>query len=347
MSPWRDHLIPPGDVLGDHAEVPSLSYLLEAFVPWQAERWPQLKASRAALADVEQRPLQVGSRSIMVQFNPGRTVNSTAKVDAASIQRRRCFLCADHLPPEEMGLPFGPDLVILANPFPILGMHLVIAHRMHRPQDAGVALDGLLDLAGATEGTLTVIYNGPRSGASAPDHLHLQAVASGILPEEVHALAALARGRVPGELLFELEDLKVWSDASSGRWIVGFVGSRETVGGAARVVIEALDQGDPEGAAEAAEPPLNLVATAGRPGEVVLLLFPRGAHRPACYFADEPHRRVVSPGAIDMAGVVVTVRQEDYARLRPEDLVEIFAEVSRPEASALIRDVLVRRLTDV
>lgn len=342
MSSWREHLITPRDVLGESADTSSLSQLLRAFVPWQAERWPQLQASRVALADVEQRSIQVGARAVTVQFNPGRTVNSTAKVDAATIKKRRCFLCAGSLPPEEKGLPFGPDLVILANPFPILQMHLVIAHRMHRPQDAGIALDGLLDFALATEGSLTVIYNGPRSGASAPDHLHLQAVACGKLPEEIHALSALSRGEVPGALLFELDHLKVWSDDSSGRWIVGFVGSRETVGGAARVVIDALGQGlDGD-----EEPPLNLVATGGRPGEVVLLLFPRGAHRPACYFADEPHRRVVSPGAIDMAGVVVTVRREDYARLRPEDLVGIFGEVSRPEDRSLLASELTRRLTD-
>ena len=343
MSAWSEHLVTSSDIPGIHPEA-RLAELLPAFFDWQTEQWPLLAKMRGALADVEQRSVQVGTRALAIQFNPGRTVNSTAKVDAASIEKRPCFLCPENLPPEEKGIAFGSDLVILANPFPILAAHFVVAHREHRRQEAAIALDGLVDFAHATEGALTVVYNGPKSGASAPDHLHLQAVVAGVLPEEVHAQARLSLGEVPGELLIELPQVKVWSDTSSGRWIIGLVGTREAVSTAARAAIEALRVGQPH--PDLYEPPLNLVATAGRPGEVVVLLFPRAAHRPGCYFAEDPHRRVVSPGAIDMAGVIVTVRHEDYLRLRPEDIAQIFTEVSRPADPALIQSELRRRLAD-
>jgi hypothetical protein len=205
-----------------------------------------------------------------------------------------------------------------------------------------VALDGLLDFALATDGTLAVLYNGPKSGASAPDHLHLQAVQSRVLPEEIHAVRHLEQGHLPGESLVENQRIRVWSDTTSGRWILGFVGERDAVGAAARIAIDALHvgQSDPE----LHEPQLNLVATASLSGQVILLLFPRAAHRPACYFEEGPDQLIVSPGAIDQAGVVVTVRREDFLRLRPEDAVQIFSEVSRTASPAWIRLELQRRL---
>lgn len=337
MSDWESHLVTPEVVVGERASTVPFTELLTEFLDWQAESWPLLAKMRGALAQVEQRTVQVGERPLVVQFNPGRTVNSTAKVDAATIEKRPCFLCAGHLPPEEKGLAFGSDFVILANPFPILPVHFVLAFREHRDQRARVALDGLVDAALAAGGGLTVVYNGPTSGASAPDHLHLQAVGAGTLPEEQHALQAIERGELPGQPVFEGPALRVWSDAASGRWVLGFVGARDAVVSAVRSAIEVLD---PHG-----EPPLNLVATAARPGEVVVLLFPRAAHRPACYWAEDPERRVVSPGSIDMAGVVVTVRHEDYTRLRPEDLAQIFTEVARPVDAGVLSE-LARRLTD-
>jgi hypothetical protein len=144
--------------------------------------------------------------------------------------------------------------------------------------------------------------------------------------------------------LIESDQLRVWSDGSANRWILGFVGERAAVAAAARIAVDALKAGRSD--LELDEPPLNLVAIASGPGRVALMLFPRAAHRPACYFASGPDRRVVSPGAIDVAGVVVTVRHEDYLELRSEDVAQILAEVSRPADPAWIKSVLLRRLAD-
>ncbi|MBX2801343.1 MAG: DUF4922 domain-containing protein [Myxococcales bacterium] len=336
-APWEPHLITP-DVVAPGESV-ALGELLPRFLDWQAACWPRLATALAGLSEVEQRSVQVGERSVRLQFNPGRAVNSTAKVDAASIRERPCFLCAGNLPPEEKGLPFGNHLVILANPAPILPQHFVLAHREHTPQRVSGALEGLVAFAVATEGAYTAVYNGPASGASAPDHLHLQAVASGLLGEEVHAARRIGAGELPGEPLHEAPGVKVWSDTSSGRWILGAVGSPDAVVDAIRRLIGAMPA-----TGDRVEPPLNLLAVACRPSEVMVLLFVRDAHRPRVYFADEPERRLVSPGAIDMAGVVVTVRREDYNRLRPEDLTQIFSEVSPPPNLAPLRGALDGRI---
>jgi hypothetical protein len=329
---WASHLV-GSEVLGEG----TLPEQLERFLAWQTERWPRLAEALAALQRVELREIPVADRVLTMQWNPGRTTSSTAKVDAASVQQRRCFLCADSLPPEEHGVAFGDDLVVLPNPAPILPGHLVAAHREHVPQAVREALGPLIRLAAATQGASTVVYNGPKCGASAPDHLHLQAVASGRLPEERLVFEALQGGAVPGELLHEADGLQVWSARGAGRAILGFHGLSGAVEAAMRVALDVLG-GD--------EPMVNVLATA-RGDRVVAMLFPRGAHRPACFFAEGPDQRVVSPGVIDMAGIVVAVREEDFRALDGAAVQGIFDEVSvTGDALGRIEQELARRLSD-
>lgn len=332
MAPytWDQVVVDPSELGADPTTGPAL---VQAFVQWQLAHWPRLAQATEALAKVETRALRIGGpdrdRELLLQWNPGRAVSSTAKVDPASVSQRPCFLCAGNIPPEERGLAFGDGWVVLPNPAPILDGHIVIAHRDHVPQVVGPALGGLVAFAGAMRGTRTALYNGPRSGASAPDHLHLQAVSADVLPEERFVRAALARGEVPGAVLARGPGLSVWSARGAGRAILGAAGAPDEVEGAGRAIIAVL-----AAAFDADEPPLNLLATA-RPGagpdgadELVLLVFPRGAHRPACFFAEGPAQRVVSPGIIDMAGIVVTVREQDFRVLDRATLEGIFGEVT-------------------
>ena len=308
MSGWPERLVAGFD---DWPEG------LSRFVGWQAARWPRLQAALDGLSTVRSRQVPCGEGAVEVQWNPGRTVNTTAAVDAASIAARRCFLCPGHLPHEEHGIAFS-DLVVLCNPAPILPGHLVLAHREHRPQEVRPAVGPLVAFAAAQD-RFTAVYNGPRSGASAPDHLHLQAVGAGLLPEERRARS----GR--------------WVDDSSGRLVVGFTGAPADVEADLRAAIELLAE-----AQGTAEPDLNLLATAHSEG-LQALLFPRGAHRPACFFAQEPTRCVVSPGAIDMAGVLVTVRERDYHVLDRLAIERIYSETSlAPATAAAYRAVLER-----
>jgi len=332
VSDWAPVLVDWDSVGAD--PLASLGERIPVFLAWQAERWPRLQQALEGLGEVRTRTVAVHGEPVQLQFNPGRAVNSTAKVDPKSIARRPCFLCAENLPPEEKGVPFGERLVLLANPGPILAEHLVLAHREHRPQNALEALSDLVEFAQRTDGAFTVIYNGPRSGASAPDHLHLQAVRAGRMPLETRIVEALRRGGSVGTEVHSADGVDVFHDARGGRTVIGLVGAPSGVERVAHRVLRFLAAGTDQ------ESQLNLIATAVDAGRVLLLVVPRAAHRPRVYFTEGEEQRLVSPGAIDMGGIVVTVRESDYAQLSGSDLESIFAEVSRRIAPDALRGYL-------
>ncbi|MEM6926264.1 MAG: DUF4922 domain-containing protein [Myxococcota bacterium] len=332
MSDWASSLV-DWETVGA-SPLSSLGERIPPFLAWQAEQWPRLKSALVGLASVRTRTVEVHGESVQLQFNPGRAVNSTAKVDRASIAKRKCFLCPENLPPEEKGIPFGERLVMLANPGPILDGHLVLAHREHRPQNALEAMSDLVEFAQRTDGAFTVVYNGPTSGASAPDHLHLQAVRSGRMPLESRIVQALRRNESVGTRVVDRDGVSGFHDDSGGRTVIGLVGAPSGVERLAHRVLHFLAAG------RDAEAPLNLIATAVDAGRVLLLVLPRDAHRPRVYFASGDEQRLVSPGAIDMGGVIVTVRESDFSRLTGADLEQIFSEVSRPIAPLALRSYL-------
>ena len=337
---WAGRFVPRG-VLPPASIAPSFGARLAPFMDWQAGCWPRLATARAGLEAVRTRELSVDGRRVLAQFNPGRAVSTTAKVDAASIQQRPCFLCPANLPDEEKGLAYGRHWVLLANPAPILPQHFVLAHRDHRPQRARDAIPILVAFAADTGGYASCIYNGPACGASAPDHLHLQSVQAGLLPEELAAWAVV--DGAPAEGIVSGRRLRAWVVPGPGPVLLGFFGSPTVVQRALNAAADALAmlQGEPD------EPRLNLVAS-GRDGQVLALLFPRAAHRPACYHAPEPQRRLISPGAIDMAGLLVTVREADFESIDVPLVRDIYRETSLGmEHMARVRDLLVRRLAHV
>src|SRR5262249_16421712 len=155
---------------------------VQALIRQQLETWPMLRQAIKGLDDVEYKKMIVKGSEVYAQFNPSRIVSTAAKVDAATIKQRPCFLCVENLPPEEKGISFGPNFIVLCNPFPVLRNHLVLSSRTHVPQKIEGNLSTLLDFArGFGDGWFT-LYNGPRCGASAPDHLHFQAASSELLP---------------------------------------------------------------------------------------------------------------------------------------------------------------------
>lgn len=149
----------------------------------QLASWETARNNYAALSGVRVKELNVNGIPYKVQFNPARIVSSGAKVDAKSIQERKCFLCPANLPPVQKGIPFGGHYHILVNPFPIFPRHLTIPELAHTPQRIASRFTDMLELAEAlTE--YTIFYNGPRCGASAPDHAHFQAGNKGFMPIE-------------------------------------------------------------------------------------------------------------------------------------------------------------------
>jgi hypothetical protein len=295
---------------------------IEALFAHQQQTWPQLREATAGLQQVEYRRFTIKGDEVLAQFNPKRIVSTSAKVDAASIQARPCFLCADNLPAEERGLAFSTEYVLLCNPFPVLPKHLVIATRQHTPQAIAGTFGSLLDVTRALGQEFFTLYNGPRCGASAPDHLHFQAAEAALLP----IWRDVARG--PLDCWSSIADVEAMTLPGYRINVLGAAGSDRVALLAwferALSMLAAVTE-------NSEEPLLNLLATF-KDGRWCVLLLPRQRHRPACYDAAGEAQLTISPAAIDLGGVVVVPRPEHFARLTAEALEQIYAEVTLRDA---------------
>jgi hypothetical protein len=276
----------------------------------QRETWPMLRNGEAALDLLKRKTLVEGGGSIVVQVNPARRRSTLANTDAKAIAARACFLCPENMPPEERGISFE-DLVLMPNPFPILPMHCTIADRRHCPQSLRGRVGTFLRLARQIGPDLVPLYNGPRCGASAPDHFHLQAAHA----EEVPILDQLP-SLAPNH--------SVIGHSSFGRNMLIFRGNEPAAVEAnierAIVTLRSVD-----GSAD--EPMFNLLGHFGS-NIYTVVLFPRAAHRPACYFADCPEQLLVSPAVLEMCGIVVTTDVEHFNRVDADAVHAIYNEVS-------------------
>jgi hypothetical protein len=285
-------------------DAPDFRSRVEALLRQQIETWPMLRDAVVELEQVKYKTLKAKGLEFRAQFNPKRIVSVSANVGAAAIRRRPCFLCLENLPPEEKGIPFGENFIALCNPFPILPKHLVVSSRTHTPQTIAGNIGTMLDLARELGDGWFTFYNGPRCGASAPDHLHFQACERETVPllREVSAYEPGADFRLRGlNALMERRADK----ARLERWF--------------ERVMERLRRSDEE-------PMVNVVVAYER-SEWTLILFPRRKHRPSCYDAEGKGQIKVSPGAIDLLGVLVVPDPLHFARIAPIDLAEILDEI--------------------
>ncbi len=265
----------------------------------QQNDWAQLKTSIEQLNNVKTKSLKWGNDVyVRIQYNPARMVSASAKTDKANIEKRPCFLCGDNRPKEQKGIPFLDKYIVLINPFPILDRHLTIPLHSHVPQRIGKKTGDMLRLA-AELPDYAVFYNGPKCGASAPDHFHFQAgLKSPILMEGDNELRSC--------LEIESEDINEVIELFENTY--HYLHSQQP---------------------QEEEPMFNLIAFT-RESKFVLHIFPRKAHRPRQYFLEGSKGLMISPGALDMAGLIITVREEDFDKIRKEDIEDIFSQVSMP-----------------
>jgi hypothetical protein len=322
-----------------------LASAVERLFAQQRRTWSTFRDGEAALAAAETRQFVLrggfrmlaaasgnsaasaapGDATVVVQTNPGRRRSTHAKVDTASIVSRPCFLCSENMPAEERGVALG-EFVVAPNPFPVLARHVTIPSREHRPQRLAGAVGPLLRLARALGPEQVVFYNGPRCGASAPDHFHLQACDGAAIPVFAELATVVdALGATEGRAAF----------TSFGRTGLLAVESQpdRLEAFVARVATELA--GWPENVETPAEPMVNLLARFRR-GRYELALFPRRAHRPSCFFADEPQRIAVSPAALEMAGMLVLSEPEQLERIDAAAIETLYREVS-PSAETIVR----------
>ncbi|MBR1574462.1 MAG: DUF4922 domain-containing protein [Bacteroidales bacterium] len=325
------------------------------FVRDQLSVWPLAAANFRSLKAAEVRELEVNGLTVRLQHNPGRIRSSAAKVDTASIRSRKCFLCAENRPPEQLVLPFegrkGRKYHILVNPYPIFPAHLTIVRDRHVDQSIWHQYVDMMDLARRYCG-LTVFYNGPRCGASAPDHLHFQACPSGLMPVEAQAqrlLDEIARSQepksvaigdepvtVPASLAADMDYIASVQDAQLFHYKhftrgVFFLRAR-TSKSMAKLFYRLLDAAPvPQGEKEPMFNLLTWYTDFSHTPEYRAVVFFRGAHRSHHYFAEGPEHLTMSPGSADMAGLLIVPQAEDYAKLDSRLVAEMMAEVSVSE----------------
>ena len=312
---------PSGDISG------------KAFLAAQLDRWELARKNHEALSHIHVRCFNLNGNEIQVQFNPARAVSTCAKVDKASIETRPCFLCLSNKPAEQdaLRIELNEPFSLRINPYPILPGHLTISSERHEWQT--LAGKEALQLPGRLvdwiekhfEKGYTVFYNGAKCGASAPDHFHFQAVRQADVPF-IRQWDRLMSGATQCgyERLADGSSCIAYDIKDYICPIRAFVTDKGTFA-SVRLVSDylrklPLHEGE-------SEPRYNLFAWKDKHG-FTLAYFPRTNHRPQCYYAEDESKLMVSPGALDMAGILVTARKEDFERITENTLWQIYHEVS-------------------
>ncbi|KAA6341763.1 hypothetical protein EZS27_010453 [termite gut metagenome] len=284
----------------------------------QTTCWETARKNYEALRQVQVKTCMVNGYTYKVQFNPARILSSGAKVDKASIQQRACFLCAANRPAEQQGVPFGTSYTVLVNPFPIFPKHLTIPANNHSDQLIAGRLNDMLNLAQALS-TYVLFYNGPKCGASAPDHIHFQAGNKGFLPIEKEMKTQ------PQELVTQNGSATVHNLVNDIRHtLIIESANREEILCLFNRIYNALPvpAGDQE-------PMMNLLCW-WEANNWTLCVFPRAKHRPNCYFVEGADRLLISPASVDFGGVFILPMEADYQRITEKEIAQVLAEVCIP-----------------
>ena len=330
---------------------------VETFFESELNSW---EAARQRYNDlqtqVQKRELPFGDSSLAVQWNPARIVSTAAQIDKASIAARPCFLCDENRPKEQHALMIRHHYQVLINPFPILPHHFTIPTRRHKPQNIWEHFGTMRHLAWTLPHHI-VFYNGPLCGASCPDHMHLQAGSRGVVPIERDW--ELYENRL--EKLYPLTGSGTQEMAEAGNtsqrcglfllksYACPVFVIRSLPEEKDSLLCQRLYQALPVSEGES-EPRMNVICwrqpgDESRSDEIITLVFPRKKHRPDCYSEE----LMVSPGALDMGGLFITPREEDFRKLTPEWAVEILKEVSmtEEELKTVINDVTDKPNADI
>lgn len=293
----------------------------------QLSIWETAHNNFEALKQVKTKELDVNGALYKVQFNPARIVSSAAKVDAKSIQERKCFLCAENRPTVQEGIKFEPNgsdrpYTILVNPFPIFPKHFTIPLNEHQPQLIDGRFGDMLTLA-ETMSDYVIFYNGPKCGASAPDHFHFQAGNKGFLPLEKNWRKHIQ------ETVIEEDTTKVYKiNYAFPAFVIETADKTQCINHFERIYQQlAIKEGEQE-------PMMNILtwyqsspSENRETGSYSSIIIPRSKHRPDCYFAEGDENILISPASVDLGGVFITPLEKDFEKITADDIQSILDEI--------------------
>lgn len=303
------------------------STTVNRFIADELERWPLAAKNYEALKQVQTKHLLVDGLDVKVQYNPARRVSTGAKIDAKTIKSRPCFLCNQNRPPEQGSLRWGQSYEVLVNPFPIFARHLTIPDLNHTPQTSKGRGPHIISMARQLE-DYAIFYNGPRCGASAPDHLHFQACPKFELP----LIEAIEQRMPASTATVELQ-------ASLG-FPFGFyvLDTNKRLDGTSaidtvRALYAVIDPSVSEEDYMLHEPMINIICYDS--ADVTrFVIIPRRNHRPANY-GEDPGQMLISPASVDLGGVFITPRKEDFDAITVSDIRRIYSDCCYTEAEIL------------
>ena len=286
----------------------------------QIGEWELLCKNNSELKSVETKSFNINGSDIKLQFNPARITSSSAKVDKESIKKRKCFLCAENRPEVQRGVDFENDFTILANPFPIFNSHFTIPHKDHTLQLIKPYVADMLKLSKSLN-DFTIFYNGPKCGASAPDHMHFQAGEKGFMTidnqyediKEKHTIDKLVSDNA--SIYFINDGLRKIISIESC--------SIENTEIEFNKIYSVLS----ENQAEEDEPMMNVI-TSYQDDTFRVLIFPRKSHRPRQFFEEGDNQVMFSPGSVDFGGVCIFPRQKDFEKMDEDLLIDMFSQLT-------------------
>ena len=313
-------LIPESDLAG-YGDISSWAGRARALMLQQKATWELLRKGYDSLNSIETRVFEFDGFVVKIQFNPGRLTSTSAKVDEKSIKERKCFLCPQHLPPAQRGLLYAADYVFLCNPFPIFPEHFTIPDKNHTPQQIIGTFETLLCLSKDLGSHFNATYNGPKCGASAPDHLHFQAGNTSFMPVDQEYFTMREH---LSETLFEREHLRVYGiDRYLRNCIAIESGDMPVLVRAFRMLYEVCQKAT--GSAE--EPMMNILSLFDNQAWR-LVIFLRAKHRPSFFYEEGDKKIMLSPAAIDLGGVCTIPLEADFRKITKDQVVQMFTEVS-------------------
>ncbi len=291
----------------------------------QVETWDDARRRYRDLQKVETRELQYEDHTLTLQYNPARITSTGASIDRKAIAERPCFLCEANRPQEQFKKIIDDRFELLVNPYPILPTHFTIPSKRHEPQRIKGNFDEMMRLL-TDYPDLMVFYNGPKCGASAPDHAHFQAGTSGLLPLQ-QSWQRLSRNLSPMITIDDANGIWQVNDYICFALLIKSTDPKTTENLFNRVYHALPTNGNET------EPMMNIIGWR-RADDYIAVVIPRSKHRPDCYHAEDDRQCLVSPGALDMAGLIITPREEDFRRLSAEKAVSIIKEVALDDDNA-------------
>ena len=280
-----------------------------------------------ALDQVEVKDMTIDGFPAKLFFNPARVRSVMADVSPEALQKRACFLCPDGLEPLQLttvwNSPTGQTYFIRVNPFPIFNHHFTISSSIHERQTFAPHMESMLHLAQEMP-EMSIFYNGPMCGASAPDHMHFQAVPRHSMPIEDHFDTNYANA-----VLVQESDLHSHLAALEKVLSMASIPENASQTGSLTAGASRTEEWDPRWNIiswyEPASSPNSLIASSPKFNTII---FFRRESRPQCFFAPENERILFSPGTVEMGGVGIVANRESFDRITPEVLRDMIQEVA-------------------